>query len=56
MITALLIVGGIVYVVGSAFTFAVLYSAFPLSKSHELILPSLGWPVILPILIIGLGA
>lgn len=54
MITAL-IVGGIVYVVGFVFSIAVLASAFPLSKIRELILPSLAWPVVLPIVIIGLS-
>jgi hypothetical protein len=55
MITAILIGAGIVYVAGFIFTFATLSTAFPLSKLQELILPSLAWPVILPIIIIGLG-
>jgi len=53
--TIILVGGGIVYVVGSVFTFAVLATTFPLSKSQELILPSLAWPVVLPIIVIGLG-
>ncbi len=53
MITALVVGGSVVYVAGGVFTFAVLYTVFPLSKPKELILPSLAWPVVLPIMIIA---
>jgi hypothetical protein len=55
MMTVLLVIGGVIYVLGAGFTFLVMHACFPLSKLSELVLPSLGWPVILPLLWIGLS-